>query len=87
MDYMIIQEKIKEVKMGEEGEKTGRGKLPVNQQGNLMTATGDENLKDIFHTIRMTNTPVSLSFLYKVLFFGKKQAFLLIDNDELKLFR
>lgn len=61
--------------MGEEGEKAERGKLPVNEQRNLMTATGDENLKDIFHTIRTTKTPVSLNFLYKDSYLLKETCF------------
>lgn len=48
--------------MSEEGEKAERGKLPVNEHGNLMTANGDENLKDIFHSIRITKTPAVINY-------------------------
>lgn len=60
--------------MGEGGEKAVSRKLPVNKQANIMTATGDENLEDIFHTIRTTKTPVSLSF-YNLFLFLKETSF------------
>lgn len=48
--------------MGEGGEKAVSRKLPVNKQANIMTATGDENLEDIFHTIRTTKTPAVINY-------------------------
>ncbi|XP_009598656.1 thioredoxin-like 3-3 isoform X1 [Nicotiana tabacum] len=32
------------------------------EQGNLKTATGDENLKDIFHSIRTTKNPAVINY-------------------------
>ncbi|XP_004246619.1 thioredoxin-like 3-3 isoform X1 [Solanum lycopersicum] len=57
----MFREKEK-VKMGEGGEKAVSRKLPVNKQANIMTATGDENLEDIFHTIRTTKTPAVINY-------------------------
>ena len=34
----------------------------VNPHGNLTSASSDENLKDIFHHIKTSKTPVSIQF-------------------------
>lgn len=44
----------------EQNGKEDKENLPSTKPGNLVTATGDDNLKEIFHQIRTSKTPVSI---------------------------
>ncbi|KAH7853290.1 hypothetical protein Vadar_000947 [Vaccinium darrowii] len=54
-----MEKEEKREKKGLEG--TGLN-LPSNRHGNLISASSDDNLKDIFHQIRTSKTPAVINY-------------------------